>query len=183
VTDFLQHYPQGVILAMDEVSLYFQATLTQVWSPIGHTPLVKVCPQRDHIHFYGALNVRNGHEFAVTALEQTSQITANFLQLVLLLYPHHPSLLLLDRATWHFGQEIRQVLHENPAVWLVYFPPACPELNPQEHVWEQTRDRVSHNHVYREFPSLIDVFDRYLNETPFETDFLSNYAPLTLCEV
>jgi hypothetical protein len=38
VTDFLQTYPDGVILALDQMSLDFQATLTRVWSPIGQTP-------------------------------------------------------------------------------------------------------------------------------------------------
>jgi len=44
VTDFLQDYPDGMIVAMDEMSLYFQATLTHVWSPVGQTPLVRVAP-------------------------------------------------------------------------------------------------------------------------------------------
>jgi hypothetical protein len=65
VTDFLQDNPEGIILALDEMSLYFQATLTRVWSLIGQTPIIDVHPQRDHIHFYGALNLRNGREIAM----------------------------------------------------------------------------------------------------------------------
>ena len=56
MTDFVQDNPVGVILVMDEMSLYFQATVTQVWSPIGQTPQVYVRGSRDHIHLYGALN-------------------------------------------------------------------------------------------------------------------------------
>ncbi len=51
MTDFVQAHPQGIILAMDQMSLYFQATLTRVWSPIGQTPVVHITPNRDHIHF------------------------------------------------------------------------------------------------------------------------------------
>lgn len=50
MTDFLQAHPHGVILAMDQMSLYFQATLTRVWAPVGQTPIVAVHPQRDHVH-------------------------------------------------------------------------------------------------------------------------------------
>jgi len=65
VTDFVQNHPDGVVLAMDAMSLYFQATVTQVWSPVGHTPEIYVSGSRDHIHFYGALNLQTGHQFAL----------------------------------------------------------------------------------------------------------------------
>jgi hypothetical protein len=38
-------------------------------------------------------------------------------------------------------------------------------LNPQEHVWEQARDAISHNHTYRQFQPLIDDFATYLTLT------------------
>jgi transposase len=182
VTDFLQDHPQGVILSLDQISLYFQATLTRVWAPIGQTPIVQVSPQRDHVHFYGALEVRNGRDIALPVAEQNSTITANFLCLLLLLFPTQPILLLLDRAPWHFGAEIDQIVAENERLALMYYPTACPELNPQEHVWSQTRQHISHNHRYRRFPALIDAFETYLNETPFATDFMRKYAPAILCE-
>ena len=72
---------------------------------------------------------------------------------LLLSYPTHHLLLLLDRAPWHHGPALTQLLDENPRLELLYFPPACPDLNPQEHVWERARDAVSHNHT-------VPVFDR-----------------------
>lgn len=167
---------------MDQMSLYFQATLTYVWAPKGQTPIVRIAPQRDHIHWYGALDVRRGRAIAVPAMEQTNAVTADFLRILLLLFPTQPILLLLDRAPWHFGPAIRAVLDENPRLQLEYFPPACPDLNPQEHVWSDARDSVSHNHTYTQFPKLIEAFDTYLNETPFETDFMTKYAPAILCK-
>lgn len=172
----LQDHPDLVILAMDQMSLYFQATMTRVWAPIGQPPVVYVAPQRDHVHFYGALEVRNGRDIAVTAPEQTNAVTADFFRLLLLLFPTQPILLLLDRAPWHFGPAIRQVLADNPRLALLFFPPACPDLNPQEHVWAQTREAISHTHSYRHFPDLITDFDTHLNETPFETNFMDKYA-------
>jgi transposase len=167
VTDLLQVYPDLVILTMDQMSLYFQATLTRVWSPVGQTPVIRISPQRDQIHFYGALEVRLGREFAVTAPEETTEVTADFVRL----------LLLLDRAPWHHGPALTQVLDENPRLEVMYFPPACPDLNPQEHVWERTRDAISHNHTYPVFDRLVSGFEDYLNETCFETNFMEHYAP------
>jgi hypothetical protein len=70
-TDKLQVDPQLAIMSLDEMSLYFQATLTRVDAPTGQTPMVRVTP-RDPIHFYGALEVRTGREVAASALEQTA---------------------------------------------------------------------------------------------------------------
>jgi transposase len=178
VTDFLQQYPDGVILALDEMSLYFQATLTRVWAPVGQTPIVAVQPQRDHVHFYGALNLCTGREIALAAPEATSELTANFLMLLLMLYPQ-PLFLLLDRASWHYGQ-VRALLAQTDRLQVMYFPPACPDLNPQEHVWKRAREAISHNHRYRQFQSLIDDFETYLNETLFSTNFMDTFTPLGL---
>ena len=176
VTDRLQVEPNLVILALDQMSLYFRATLTRVWSPIGQTPRVRISPQRDCVHFYGALDVRCGREIAVTAPEQTTAVTADFLRL-LLLFPTQPILHLLDCAPWHHGPALTTLLTENERPELLYFPPACPELNPQEHVWERARDAISHNHTYPRFDALVSDFDTYLNETSFETNLMQVYGP------
>jgi transposase len=159
VTDFIQQYPHAVILALDQMSLYFQATLTRVWSPVGQTPMVRVSPSRDQVHFYGARSVRGGREIAMTTSEETSAVTASFLMILLLLFPTQPILLLLDRAPWHFGPDIDQLVADNDRLHLLYFPPACPELNPQEPVWQQAREAIGHNHDYSRFDTLIDAFD------------------------
>jgi transposase len=160
------------------MSLYFQATLTRVWSPVGHTPIIAVSPQRDCIHFYGALNLRDGREVALCASENTAEMTTNFLMILLMLYPQ-PILLLLDRAPWHFG-EVTALIAQTDRLQVLHFPPACPDLNPQEHVWEQAREAISHNHTYRHFQSLIDDFETHLNDTLFSTDFMEAFIPLRL---
>ena len=178
MTDFLQDHPDGVILALDEMSLYFQATLTRVWAPVGQTPIIAVHPQRDHMHFYGALNLRDGRQTALSAAQTTSEMTTNFLMILLMLYPQ-PILLLLDRAPWHYG-EVSTLIDQTDRLQVIYFPVACPELNPQEHVWERARDAISHNHTYRQFQPLIDDFEIHLNETVFSTNFMNTYTPLGL---
>lgn len=182
MTDFLQDHPDGQVIALDEMSLYFQATTTRAWSPMGQTPLVRVSPQREHVHFCGALNLRTGHEFALPVLEQTSETTADFLRDLLLCYPIQPLLLLWDRATWHKGAAVKTVLDDTPRLETVFFPPACPDLNPQEHVWSQARAAVSHNHTRPDFASLKTAFLCYLSNSLFPFDWLTKYAPPILCQ-
>ena len=183
MTDFLQAYPDGQVIALDEMSLYFQATTTRVWAAIGQTPVVRVSPQRDHVHFYGAVNLRTGHEFAVPTLDLSGNTTASFLGDLLLCYPTQPILLLWDRASWHKGEGVRQVLANNPRLNTCFFPPASPHLNPQEHVWSLARAAVSHNHTCPTFPQLKQSFLAFLSCSLFPFDWLHKYAPAILFEV
>ncbi len=58
-------------------------------------------------------------------------------------FPGCAILLLGDRAPWHKGQA-RQFVEAHPQLDMLYFPSGCPDLNPQEHVWNQTREVVGH---------------------------------------
>jgi transposase len=164
-----------VLLAMDEMRLYFKATRTHVWSPLGQTPIITVHPKRDSCSFYGALDLQTGREIASRAPTQNSEITANFLIQLLMLYPGRPMLLLLDRASWHYG-DVRELIETTDRLEVMYFPTACPDLNPQEHIWAQARDAISHNHTYTDFDTLLDDFESFLNETPFQINFMQKYT-------
>lgn len=178
--DFLQDHPEGQVIAIDEMSLYSQATVTRLWAARGQTPIVRVSGQRDHVHFYGALNLCSGHEFALPRLEMNSIETASFLQDLFACYPGQPILLLWDRASWHKGQPVADVLAAHPHVETLFFPPASPELNPQEHVWSLARANVSHNHTLPDLPTLRDAFLSYLAATLFHFTWLDTYAPPVL---
>src|SRR5687768_653468 len=108
------------------MSLYFQASTTRLWAPVGETPTVRVSGQREHVHFYGAINLRTGHELALPVLELNSLSTRTFLSDLLLAYPEQPLLLLWDRATWHRGAAVKGLLEAHPRLQTLFFPPASP---------------------------------------------------------
>lgn len=171
-----------MILALDEMSLYFQATLTRVWAPVGQTPHVLVASQRQYVNFYGALDVLTGREIALSLPRQNGDMTIHFLLHVLTCFPNQPILLLWDRASWHKGIA-RQFVEQHPRLEMLYFPVACPDLNPQEHVWKLTRDAISHNHPYRQFGDLRQAFHQHLETTCFKFQWIEKYLPSVLCKV
>lgn len=179
--DIAQNAQNTVILAADEASLYLQASLMRVWSAIGQTPVVKVVANRNNTHFYGALNLQTGQQVMMRSDLMNADVTALFLNRILLTYSDVPILLLWDRATWHKGEAIRSVLAANPRLELWCFPPGCPELNPQEHVWKATREAVSHNHNKTKLLELADAFGNHLNSTCFPCSFLDKFAHSDLC--
>lgn len=50
------------------------------------------------------------------------------------------------------GKPVGAVLAAHPQVKTVFFPPASPDLNPQEHVWSLARANISHNHMLPDYP-------------------------------
>jgi transposase len=153
--------------------LYLQATLTRVWAPIGQTPIVATHPGREKINFYGTLNLHTGSVIAQQTEKMNAHTTACHLDQILATIPDVPLLLLWDRAPWHRGEAIREVLAANPRLEIMYLPTAAPDLNPQEQVWKATRTAISHNHAQRNLSALASRFESYLLGNTFQSSLLN----------
>ena len=168
-------------MAQDEAGLYLQATTMKVWAPRGQTPLVRADPGRKKVNFYGTLNLHTGQVIAMRSEQMNAEATARHLEQILEAIPEVPIALLWDRAPWHSGQPIREVLNANPRLQLIQLPTAAPDLNPQEHVWKATRRAVSHNHLIPRLPDLADRFEHHLTSNTFESSFLDRYGYNSIC--
>ena len=60
--------------------------------------------------------------------------------------------LLVDQAGWHISAQL--VVPHN--ITIVALPPKCPELNPQENVWQFLRDNWLSNRVFTSYDNLVD---------------------------
>lgn len=170
-----------MIVAGDEASLYLQATLMRVWAPIGQTPVVKSDGGRSLTHFYGALNLVTGQETVMRTQIMNAAVSVLFLDKLLAAYPDQPILLLWDRAKWHQGPALKAFLAAHPSLEIFFFPPASPDLNPQEHVWKATRTAISHNHAVDKLERLADQFEHHLSTTRFPCSLLAQHGYLDLC--
>ena len=174
--DVLQDAPTTVILTEDEASVYLQTTTQSVWAPTGQTPVVRADPGRTKTNFYGTLDLLTGQELAMRADKMNAESSAAHLTQILQAYPDRPILLFWDRAPWHRGLLIRRILAANPRLEVMSFPVAAPKLNPQEHVWKETRRAVGHNHLQARLPELANRFEQHLTTTTFESSFLNRYG-------
>ncbi len=66
--------------------------------------------------------------------------------------PGHHAVLLVDQAGWHLSAKL--VVPDN--ITIVPLPPKCPELNPQENVWQFLRDNWLSNRVFASYDNLVD---------------------------
>lgn len=181
--DVAQAAPNTVFLAGDEAGLYLQATTCHVWSPTGQTPMVRADPGRAKTNFYGALNLQTGQEIAMRSDLMNAEVSAQYLEMNLEANPGVPIILFWDRAPWHRGSPIDQVLKDNPRLEIIFFPPASPDLNPQEHVWKAVRKEGSHNHLEARLPKLAERFLHKLNSSNFKSSFLDKYGYTAICPI
>ena len=80
-----------------------------------------------------------GKETAMLSDIMNSELSAQYLTMLLEANPGLPIILYWDRAPLHRGKPIDKVLKDNLQLEIIYFPPASPDLNPQEHVWKAVR--------------------------------------------
>jgi transposase len=156
--------------------LYLQATTSFAWSVIGETPIVRADAGRKQTHFYGAVNLSTGKEIVLRSDIMCSEISAQFLTAILETTPNVPVVVFWDRAPWHRGEEVAKIVKDNPRLEMIFFPPASPDLNPQEHVWKAARKAVSHNHTMTTLPALAAKFEEFLSKTSFSSSFLDRYG-------
>ncbi len=70
--------------------------------------------------------------------------------------PGKHAVLLLDQAGWHLSS--RLVIPPN--ITILPLPTKCPELNPQENVWQFLRDNWLSNRVFNVWPARLQGFWR-----------------------
>src|SRR5208282_5676216 len=60
--------------------------------------------------------------------------------------------LLVDQAGWHLSSR----LTVPPNITLIPLPAKCPELNPQENVWQFMRDNWLSNRIFKSYDQIVD---------------------------
>jgi transposase len=66
--------------------------------------------------------------------------------------PGAHAVVLLDQAGWHMTDK----LNVPPNVTIMPLPAKCPELNPQENVWQFLRDNRLSNRVFKSYDDIVD---------------------------
>jgi hypothetical protein len=67
-------------------------------------------------------------------------------------YPDENIVMVVDGAGWHQSKSF--ALPEN--LRLHFLPPYSPELNPQEHIWDELREKYFHNQAFDSLDALED---------------------------
>lgn len=147
-----------------------QETKTKnIWYRRGKEPIIEAKRKGESTNFYGALNLKTGKVTAMEVERQNGETTVKFLKKLARIYKGKQIFLIWDGASWHKCKEIREFLKTTKQFELFNFPPYSPEFNPQEHVWKNLRQNVTHNRMEKDFPILVKDCLKYLKKTDFSS--------------
>lgn len=124
------------------------------WDKKPHRPLVRAMMTQQYTYAYGAVSPVDGKFDALILPHVNGQCMQLFLSEIAARYPDENIVVVIDGAGWHRSQEL--ALAEN--VRTLFLPPYAPELNPQEHVWDELREKFFHNRAF----DTLEALERHL---------------------
>lgn len=125
----------------DEAAVDLRDRSGKTWSASGVRPEVYVTGQRGRFNILSMVTAQGVFEYHVTEENINSKRYIQFLQ-QLIKDRTRPLFLVVDRATFHGSKEVRRFIwHHRRKIRLFYLPTYSPEINPDEHVWEEIKDK------------------------------------------
>jgi len=128
----------------DEARFGRMVRLRRCWAPAPLRPTVPNGYERQFIYAYGAVSPVEGQlDWKISSNMNTDRMN-EFLCQVSAAHPDEFIVMVVDGASSHTSREVR--IPEN--ICLLRLPPYSPELNPQEHVWDELREKEFPNRVF-----------------------------------
>jgi transposase len=156
----LLNNPDWVVLCGDETRITWEAIVRRVWIPKGEKSILKVHREHEAQSFVGFLNLKTGKPHLYPVPWQNQREIIKVLKRLLTKYPEKKICLVWDNAKFHKGKLIRKALERSLSnYFLINFPPYAPDTNPQEHIWQWSKDQIA-NTQFHTLKDLSRVFRR-----------------------
>jgi len=123
------------------------------WAKGGIRPVVKAQTVREYVYVFGAISPKDGcHDSLILPYADTEAMSI-FLEEVSRRHADERIIMFMDQAGWHKSKGLR--VPEN--IELAYLPPYSPELNPEEHIWDELREKFFGNKLFKTLKAVIDT--------------------------
>jgi transposase len=138
----------------DEMRVGQKNSLVYQWAKKGSRPRQPKDQRYENAYVFGA--VCPGRDTGVALImpqADTEAMQAHLDAIGRAVAPGAQALLILDKAGWHTTRKL-----ELPGnVTLVPLPPACPELNAAENIWQYLRQTYLANQVFDNYTAILDA--------------------------
>lgn len=125
----------------DEAGVGLQTHSGKTWSEIGCTPEVSVTGKRGGYNLLSIVTPTGEMRFSIKDKKLDSEAYIEFLKAVIK-NRQRPLILIADRASFHSSKKVRDFVRSHRNKIRIYFlPPYSPELNPDEQVWNNLKDK------------------------------------------
>ena len=140
------------LMFQDEARFGRMARLRRCWAPAPLRPVVCNGYEREFTYVYGGVSPLQGElDWSLSDKMNTAQMAA-FLSQVSEAHPQEFIVMVVDGASSHKAKDL--VVPEN--VRLIPLPGYSPELNPQEHVWDEVREKAFPNLVLDQMAAVVE---------------------------
>lgn len=134
----------------DEARFGRMVRLRRCWAPAPLRPVVNNGYEREFVYVYGAVSPCEGQLDWMIGPRMDTDRMAAYLAQVSAAHPDEFLVMVVDGASSHVAKAL--VVPEN--IRLLRLPAYAPELNPQEHVWDEIREKEFPNRVFADLPSV-----------------------------
>ena len=135
------------LLFCDEASMRSDYHAGTTWAPRGQTPIVRASGQRNSVNMISAISSGGQLQFMLVEGRSTAQVVKQFLE-QLMVAAEQPIILVVDGHPIHKARLVMQYVESTQGrLQLHFLPPYSPQLNPDEQVWKNVKERVA-----RQFP-------------------------------
>lgn len=120
------------------------------WAAAGTRPMMQNGYEREFTYVYGAVSPLEGTLDYCLSEKMNTEAMSGFLEQVSARYPEEYLLMVVDGASSHRAKAL-----EVPSnIALMALPGYSPQLNPQENVWDEIREKNFPNRVYESMPAV-----------------------------
>jgi transposase len=132
------------LIFQDEARFGRMAKPRRCWAPKPCRPVMLNGYEREFVYVYGAVSPREGSLDWKICPQMNTQRMSQFLAQIARRYSGEFVVMIVDGASSHRSRDL--VIPEN--MRLLPLPPYSPELNPQEHLWDELREKEFPNRVF-----------------------------------
>jgi DDE superfamily endonuclease len=134
------------LMFQDEARFGRMVRIRRCWAPSPLRPVVENGYEREFVYVYGAVSPVEGELDWMICPKMNTERMSEYLAQIHRAHPDEFIVMVVDGASSHVSKEL--VIPEN--IRLLRLPPYAPELNPQEHIWDELREkRVSPSRLCR----------------------------------
>jgi hypothetical protein len=132
------------LMFQDEARFGRMAKIRRCWAPSPQRPMVDNGYERQFTYVYGAVSPLNGGLDWMISPKMNTEAMGAFLIQVSTAHRGDFIVMILDGASSHVAKAL--LVPEN--IRLIKLPPYAPQLNPQEPIWDEVREKEFPNRVF-----------------------------------
>ena len=154
------------LMFQDEARFGRMVRIRRCWSPAPQRPVVDNGYEREFQYVYGAVSPLEGElDWMICPAMNTGHM-GTFLAQVSAAHPKDFIVMVVDGASSHVAKAL--VVPEN--IRLHRLPPYSPQLNPQEHLWDELREKEFPNRVFSDMAGVVRTLEAGLPRLASDRD-------------